>query len=60
MKPIWKSKTFWVNLLGAAVSVAEMSNFVDYLTPEQQTMFTMGLAFANIVLRMVTTKAVTL
>ena len=59
-KTIWASKTFWANLIAAVIGGLEVTRVIDYLTPEQQTAFAVGMAVLNIILRYVTTKPVTL
>lgn len=58
MKPIWKSKTFWANLLSAVIGGLEVSGLVDVIPAEWQPLLVLGMAALNIALRMVTTEPV--
>ena len=60
MKSIFASKTFWVNLITAVVSVLEEMGIINIIPAEYQMYFISGLALLNILLRMVTSKAVTI
>jgi hypothetical protein len=55
MKPIWKSKTFWLNLIGLIVVALEAMNEPRYV---EYTAY--GLVIANVALRLVTNEGVTL
>lgn len=52
-KNIFKSKTFWFNLLGATAMFAEV-------TPELQPFLIPGITIGNILLRTVTKEPVTI
>ena len=54
-KPIWQSKTFWLNLLGGAVML--LPHFAELLPPQYAAI---ALAAANILNRFFTKKEVTL
>lgn len=57
-KPIWASKTFWANIIGAAVSLGTVFG-LELSDPEQQTALVGGImAAVNIVLRLITDKPV--
>lgn len=60
MKSIFASKTFWVNLITAVVSVLEEMGIINIIPAEYQMYFISGLALLNILLRMVTSQAVTI
>ena len=54
-KPIWASRTFWVNMVALVASVAGVFGTDVGLAAEQQTAVVGGIiAVANIVLRVVT------
>ena len=55
MKPIYKSKTFWLNLIGLIVLALEGINEPEYL---EYTAY--GLVIANVALRLVTNEGVSL
>lgn len=56
-KPIWHSKTFWVNLLmGLAALLSEVSNVLPDLLDPKWILF--GLAVINLVLRLLTDQPV--
>lgn len=58
-KPVWKSKTFWVNVLAAIAAVSGAFGLDLGLTPEAQaTLVPVILAVVNIILRGMTTKPV--
>ncbi|MHA2135966.1 MAG: hypothetical protein ACW99J_19070 [Candidatus Thorarchaeota archaeon] len=61
-KPIKDSRTFWVNLVTAvtAVLVTLSNSELIQNNPEVAGIFVTAIAVANIVLRVVTTKPVTL
>jgi hypothetical protein len=52
IKPFFKSKTVWLNVVGAAIAI-----FSDYDNPVQIAQF---LALANLLLRFFTTGGITL
>jgi hypothetical protein len=55
MKPIYKSKTFWLNLIGLIILALEGINEPKYL---EYTAY--GLVIANVALRLVTKEGVSL
>lgn len=58
-KPIWASKTMWVNALTFLATVTGLLSIDLGLDAETQAMIvTAGLAVANVVLRYVTTKPI--
>ncbi len=57
-KPIWQSKTFWVNLFTVVATVAATVSGV--LPPEFQAYIAPIIAIANIGLRFLTDKPVSL
>lgn len=64
-KPIWKSKTFWVNVAVAlaplvAYLVANPAALQPYMTPAHFVTYTFALGVVNIGLRFLTTTGVTL
>lgn len=57
-KPIWQSKTLWFNALAVLVLIAQLAGYSDFkMDPDLQTLI---VTFANLALRYVTTKPVTL
>lgn len=60
MKPIWKSKTFWVNGITGIIQAAELARITDYLTTDQQLYFAVAVFALNVPLRWMTSKPVTL
>ena len=55
-KPIWQSKTFWVNLLALlGIQSAGLTTLISGLTPEDIAAL---LAAVNLLLRFVTTSSV--
>lgn len=57
-KPIWQSKTFWVNSLTLAVTV--LTYLSGVLPADAAPWIAGGLSIANVVLRFLTEKPVTL
>ena len=55
MKAWWKSKTIWVNTLGAAVEIGQLLMQAQILPPGT---ITLVLAGANVVLRKLTTQPI--
>lgn len=52
MKPFWKSKTFWLNVIAAALLIYQgVTGHELALSPEQQALL---LAIINLALRAVT------
>lgn len=58
MKPIWKSKTFWVNVLGLAVLVVKQATDT-HLIPDASTGVAV-LGVLNIIMRVLTTDPVSI
>lgn len=58
MKPIWQSKTLWINLISAVLSGIEAVGLADTVPDEHQLKFMTGLAVLNMVLRFLTTQQV--
>lgn len=50
-KKIWKSKTFWANILAGSAIIAQAVAGYDILNPEVQVAILAGI---NVILRMVT------
>lgn len=60
-KPIWASRTFWTNVVGGIALIASAAGLDLGLDAETQTALIGGaLATANLILRLVTSKSVTL
>ncbi|WP_306127945.1 hypothetical protein [Roseovarius sp. MMSF_3350] len=59
MKPIWQSKTLWINLISAVLSGVEAVNLTDTIPDEHQMKFMVGLAVLNMALRFLTKQQVT-
>jgi len=57
-KPIWRSKTFWFNVIALVVFVATRFGYADF-TPDPDLMAA-AAAILNIVLRLVTREPVRL
>ena len=55
MKEFWKSKTFWVNLIGLLVLVAQYSGEINVISPE---LLAGILGVLNFVLRFFTSEPV--
>lgn len=57
MKPVWKSKMMWVNLVGLVFIVAEANGLIgaDIGTPESQAVV---LAAVNLILRAITKESI--
>ena len=55
MKPIYKSKTFWLNLIGLIILALETT---QELHPEYISWTAIGLVVANGVLRLFTNEAI--
>ena len=55
-KHFWKSKTFWVNLLGIGAIVSQWATGTEVIDAEAQVAI---LAVVNLVLRLVTKEAIT-
>lgn len=58
-KPWWKSKTVWVNLLAALISIAAELQHAIPLPERVSTYVVAVVAVANIVLRLLTAQPVT-
>lgn len=56
MKPIWKSKTFWFNLLAAGAAIAQGQPLHEVVPPELLAAVVAGI---NIALRLITEEPVT-
>jgi len=60
-KPIYRSKTFWFNVLALIVTVAGAFGFSDFqLTPDYQQLAVGIIAIINLGLRFVTKQGITL
>ncbi len=59
-KPIWKSKTFWVNIVAGILTGIEVAGVTDMLSSGQQSSLAIGVIVANIVLRWLTVQPVTI
>lgn len=57
-KPIWQSKTMWVNALTFGAGLASMPG-IDILPPEAMKYVVVFSSAANLALRVVTTQGVT-
>lgn len=55
--PIWKSKTFWVNAIGALLEIGQLLSGTTII-PHQYVV--LGMAILNIVLRLITNQPTTL
>lgn len=53
-KPLVSSKTFWVNLLGGAVTVITMLGSISFLPASWAPWFAGALAVVNVALRIIT------
>lgn len=56
-KPWWQSKTIWINALTAIITIG--TQLSGSLPPEYAAKIAAGLALVNLVLRVITTEAVT-
>jgi len=60
-KPIYRSKTFWFNVLALIVTVAGAFGFSDFkLSPDYQQLAVGLVAIINLALRFATDKGITL
>lgn len=58
-KSLVSSKTFWVNLLGGAVSVLTIVGSISFLPSSLAPWIAGGLAVANVLLRIITNEPIT-
>jgi len=58
MKPIWKSKTFWLQVITAILGAVEAIGGIDVIPAEYQGGALIALAILNTVFRLVTTEPV--
>lgn len=59
-KPLWQSKTFWVNLISATIAILEGQQITNIIPADWQAEV-IALVFAlNIALRYITTQPVSL
>lgn len=60
MKPIWESKTLWLQVVTAILGGVEAIGGTDVIPAEYQGAALIGLAILNTILRLLTTQPVTL
>lgn len=59
-KSIWKSKTFWVNIVAGILTGIEVAGVTDMLSAGQQSSLAIGVIVANIIMRWLTVQPVTI
>ena len=57
MKPFWKSKTLWVNVIGLLIAVLQQLGTINWI-PQETLVIVLGIL--NVILRFISNSSLTL